>query len=136
MSDLLCKICNKNRPQKYRKVCESCRSRMYKNKYPYKYYFNQHRSSAKKRLLDWDITLEEFIKLWDDSGKWELKLAGEPWEMDRIDVNIGYTYSNIQIVEKYLNVELFYSRDRWNIDFRWRKRWSERNGKPIEECPF
>ena len=81
------------------------------------------------------MTFEEYKKLWDDSGKMEDKVNGRGgWHMDRINVNEGYKVGNIQIIDKHLNVELWYARDRWNIGFKWRERFKERNG--VDECPF
>lgn len=121
---------------RFRKRCAKCRSRKYKKDHPFAYFFNVHRNNARSRNIKWDLTLEEFREIWEDSGKWEAKLRGENWEMDRKNVNKGYEKGNIKIIEKWLNVYLWYERDRYMIDFRWRERWSEMHNKPIEEAPF
>lgn len=125
-----------NASAKNRTICHKCRSRKYKKDHPWRYYYNSHKQSAKRRHIPWRINFKEFKSIWRRSGHWEDKLAGEGWSMNRIDVNKGYTKNNIEIIPVTLNVQVFWEHDRWAIDFRWRERWSARNNQPIEDCPF
>lgn len=137
MPNVECRIksCN-NASAKNRTICHKCRSRRYKEKHPFRYYYNAHRQAAKRRHIPWRLSFPEFKRIWKASGHWEDKLAGEEWSMHRKDVNIGYRKGNVAIIPILLNINIFWEHDRWQIDFRWRKRWSSRNNKPIEDCPF
>lgn len=132
-----CRIseCSNTAP-KGRTICHKCRSRQYKENKPFRYFYNAHKQKARQRCIPWSLTFGEFKQLWEQSGKWEAKLRGEDWSMNRIDVNRGYEIGNIEIIPIILNVQVWFEKDRWRVDFRWRERWSKRNNKPIDECPF
>jgi|AntRauTorckE6833_2_1112554.scaffolds.fasta_scaffold01252_3 peroxiredoxin len=130
-----------NQAVKHRKLCAKCRSRKYKREHPFKYFYNVHRQNAKKRNIPWELTFEEFKEIWEESGKWNEKrfnteLSKTTWTLDRKNVNKGYTKNNVRVVSMMLNVEVWWEEDRWQIDFNWRKRWSEIHHKPIDDCPF
>ena len=126
----------KNSAPKGRKKCSKCRNREYKEQHPFKYYYNKAKQNAKRRKIPFTLTHEEYKQIWLDSGKWQKKLNGSNYSMDRINVNLGYEPGNIRIVPVLMNVELWHDSQKWQVDFRWRKMWSERNGKPAEDCPF
>lgn len=140
MANCKTKYCT-NRPRKYRKYCPTCRSRQYKLNHPFRYFYNVHKQSAKKRNIPWELTFEEFKQIWIESGHWDEKrfnteLSKTTWTFDRIDVNEGYHKDNIRIVSMMLNVEVWWEEQRWQVDFKWRKRWSELHDAPIDDCPF
>jgi hypothetical protein len=127
--------CNNVRP-KGRTICHKCRSRQYKEDHPFRYFYNSHKHNAQDRHLKWTITFAQFRQLWLDSGHWKDKLNGEPWSINRININRGYHIDNVEITPVVLNVQLFWEEQRWEVDFRWREAWSKRNNKPIDDCPF
>lgn len=126
----------RNQALKSRKLCAKCRSRNYKQKYPFKYYYNLAKQNAKKRHIPFGLTFDQYKEIWTQSGKWQAKLDGQNYSMDRMNVNLGYQAGNVRIVPVLLNVQVWHDEQKWQVDFRWRKMWSERNNKPIEECPF
>lgn len=129
------KYCTNTRA-KDRVLCHKCRNKKYRKANPFRYRYHNLKNSARKRHIPFNLTFKEFVQLWKDSGKWEQLLAGEPWTVDRIDVNLGYEPGNVRIVDIYLNVQVWHDSQKWQIDFRWRKRWSDKHGRPVEDCPF
>lgn len=137
MSRRLCKNndCD-NFAAENRRICNTCKSHKFKQRYPFKYFYNNYKQNAKKRNIPWDLSFDEFKQIWQESGKWEEKLNGENWSFQRKRINEGYHYDNIEVIPIYLNVDLFWTKERWEIDFRWRERWSKLHDRPVEECPF
>lgn len=132
-----CRVPTCNNPSaRHRTLCHKCRSRKYKRNNPWRYYYNSHKQSARRRKIPWKLTFKQFRKIWRDSGKFEAKVNGEGWSMHRVDVNKGYEVENVEIIPVQLNVEIFWTHDRYQINFKWRERWSQRNNQPIDDCPF
>lgn len=126
-----------NKAAKHRTVCHKCKSQKFKESKPFRYFYNLHKQKAKQRCVPWKLSFQQYKKVWLESGKWDEKLAGVgDWSMDRIDINRGYEIENVRIIPISLNVKVWHDTQRWRVDFRWRKMWSERNGKSIEDCPF
>ena len=85
-------------------------------------WFNKFIKNAKKRKIDFDITIEDVLKVYIDQGK-VCSLSGIPigWtrmdkshniSIDRIDSDKGYTTDNIQLVYPKINMMKFtYSQD-------------------------
>ena len=85
-------------------------------------WFNKFEKNAKKRKIDFDITIEDVLKVYIDQGK-VCSLSGIPigWtrmdkshniSIDRIDSDKGYTTDNIQLVYPKINMMKFtYSQD-------------------------
>ena len=126
----------RNKPPKGRRKCSKCRSREHKESNPFQYHYTKAKHNARRRKIPFHLTLEEYKEIWEQSGKWQAKLEGKNFSMDRINVNEGYHRTNIRIVSMLMNVEVWHDSQKWQVDFRWRKMWSERNGKPPEDCPF
>ena len=78
-------------------------------------YFSSTKASAKKRNLEFDITVKDMDELIEkQNGKcaltgWDIKV-NETASIDRIDSKIGYLKDNIQWVHKDLN------RFKWDFD--------------------
>lgn len=126
---------------KGRRECHKCRSRLFKQRNPYRYFYNLHKQKAKQRCIPWKLSFKEFKRIWQESGVWDEKrfkteITTDTWSMDRKNVNKGYEPNNVRIVKLSVNVEVWWEEQRWKIDFRWRKMWSERNNEPPENCPF
>lgn len=85
-------------------------------------WFKKFDKNAKKRKIDFDITIEDVLKVYLDQGK-VCSLSGIPigWtrmekshniSIDRIDSDKGYTTDNIQLVYPKINMMKFtYSQD-------------------------
>ena len=85
-------------------------------------WFNKFEKNAKKRKIDFDITIEDVLKVYLNQGK-VCSLSGIPigWtrmekshniSIDRIDSDQGYYIDNIQLVVPKINMMKFtYSQD-------------------------
>jgi len=85
-------------------------------------WFAKFEKNAKKRKIDFDITIDDVLKVYLDQGK-VCSLSGIPigWTMvekshnisiDRIDSKKGYSRDNIQLVYPKINMMKFtYSQD-------------------------
>lgn len=85
-------------------------------------WFKKFEKNAKKRKIDFDITIDDVLKVYLDQGK-VCSLSGIPigWtrmekthniSIDRIDSDKGYTTDNIQLVYPKINMMKFtYSQD-------------------------
>ena len=85
-------------------------------------WFNKFEKNAIKRKIDFDITIDDVLKVYLDQGK-VCSLSGIPigWTMvekshnisiDRIDSTKGYSRDNIQLVYPKINMMKFtYSQD-------------------------
>jgi hypothetical protein len=85
-------------------------------------WFKKFDKNAKKRKIDFDITIEDVLKVYLDQGK-VCSLSGIPigWtrmekshniSIDRINSDKGYTTDNIQLVYPKINMMKFtYSQD-------------------------
>lgn len=122
-------------------LCHKCYQRRWKKNNPFKYYFNIARQNAKRRCIPFNLTFEQWKAIWLESGHWEDKMEAESinentWTMDRVDPNKGYEPGNVEIIELWRNVYKWMEHGKFHLTVIWRKRWAERNNKPIEECPF
>ena len=85
-------------------------------------WFNKFEKNAKKRKIDFDISIDDVLKVYLDQGK-VCSLSGIPigWtrmekthniSIDRIDSSQGYYIDNIQLVYPKINMMKFtYSQD-------------------------
>jgi hypothetical protein len=81
------------------KICSTCRSRKSRQKNPVKYCYNNLKHNAKRRGIEFALTLEEFIQFCHETnylaGKGRTKAS---YSIDRIDNNKGYTLDNIRVI--------------------------------------
>lgn len=118
-----------------RKHCHKCRSRSYREKHPYRYYYNVLRLNASRRGIEFNLSFRRFKKLWTDHPKkWKEKLAQKTcrWEVDRIDINRGYADDNVQLLSKRENIRKYWEKDRLKVTAD----WTEVKESPIEKAPF
>lgn len=127
-------------PAKYRRKCPTCRSREYRRKNPWNYFYLRLKNSAERRDIDFDLSLEEFRDLWErHPEKWEEKvsgvhgMSGSTWTVDRIRPEEGYHADNVQILSLRRNVYKWVEHGRFRMRVFWRK--MNKNQK-IEEAPF
>ncbi|MEP2447374.1 MAG: hypothetical protein ABJI69_09110 [Balneola sp.] len=124
-------------PQGNRKHCARCRKRLQRQNHPFRYFFNQHKQKAKQRGIDWLLTFEEFRQLWlAEPEKWLSKLSGATshWEIDRVNNNLPYHITNVQIITKTKNVQKYYEHDRFMMDVTWTDKIQPKPN--YEEAPF
>jgi hypothetical protein len=71
-----------------------------KNKYRW------HRNNAKRRNIPFNLTLEEWCNLWEQSGKWEQRGRGsKAYVMTRIGDEGPYTKDNVVIKTQVENAK-------------------------------
>lgn len=79
--------------------CSSCRSRAYRKKFPIKYAFTTLKSNAKRRGIEFSLTIEYFTLFCTKTNYIRGKgKTSESYSIDRIDINKGYVEDNIQIL--------------------------------------
>jgi hypothetical protein len=59
--------------------------------------FRQQRSNAKRRSVGFDLTYEQWCKIWDDSGKYEYR-GRCGYVMGRINDEGPYSVDNVEII--------------------------------------
>ncbi len=93
-------------PQPSRKKCETCRSRIRRELYPVKDTYYNLRSNAKRRGIEFSITLQEWEQFCIDTNYIELRgVHGDDLTVDRKKVWLGYTISNMQVLTKKANTK-------------------------------
>lgn len=130
------KYCRNDAAEGY-DLCPKCRSRQYKKKYPFKYYYNVLRLNASRREIQFELSFERFKELWLEHPKrWEEKLKQRTcrWEVDRIRAWEGYTDDNVQLLTKRENIRKYAYHDKFTMDVRWEE-VPDLKGI-LEEAPF
>lgn len=101
---------NKHAPG--RRNCYKCKSRKYIENNPIKITFYWIRQSAKKRSIQFDLTMESWIKFIKDSGYIEGRgREKNSLTVDRIDGNKGYTLDNIRVITKSENSSKYHDKE-------------------------
>lgn len=91
---------------KSRKICGKHKNLKFKQENPESYWFMVLRSNAKRRKIDFQLTLEEFKKFCKDTNYIKLKgRSPNSYTVDRKISTIGYAYDNIQILTLSQNVK-------------------------------
>jgi hypothetical protein len=98
-----------------RKHCSTCRSQVYRQADPVRYFLNNLRESAAKRHIFFDLELEEF-RAWciKEQFKFGIKEHGARDSVDRKKVGQypGYTINNIQKLTVQQNSQKYHSHDK------------------------
>ena len=82
-----------------RKICNKCRSRLYRANNPIKDAYRGLRSSAKKRNIQFTVTYSEFEQLVNKTDYIAKKgSTRDSLHIDRIDATKGYCAGNLQIL--------------------------------------
>jgi len=72
-------------------------------------YLRQQRN-ADARLIEWDLSLTAWWRIWQESGKWELRGRGKgKYVMARLGDSGPYSESNVYIVEFAENIRDYYA---------------------------
>ena len=123
--------------------CTTCKTREYRAKYPMISTFQNLKSNAKRRGKFFDLTFQQFemfcIKTDHMVGKGRTKTS---YHIDRKDEEIGYTYSNLQVLTNTENVLKYRKSLQFNLDERgvptefYVKSHNTIKSKPSDDCPF
>ncbi len=71
------------------------------------------RRTAIARKIAWEITFPEWCKVWEDSGKWELRGRGKGYCMARIGDTGPYHVDNVEIITCGQNFAASYYKHPW-----------------------
>lgn len=129
------KFC-RNSAAKGRRVCYKCRSRQWKEKYPFRYHFNALRNNARRRGIPFDLSFDVYRALYRDhpiaSKDKLLSDTNARYEIDRIDVRKGYTDTNVQLIEKQRNIQKYHEFDKFILEVNWQPKAE----LSVGEAPF
>lgn len=96
-----------------RPTCYTCKSKLWREKNPIAYVYNNLKKSAKKRKYDFTITLKYFTKLVIKEKLMENRgRSAESFTVDRIKNHLGYIPGNLQIMTKSDNTKKWHEEQR------------------------
>ncbi len=79
--------------------------------------YNEQRRNAKVRGIGWEINLPEWWRVWQESGKWELRGPGKGYCMTRIGDTGPYRVGNVEIKTIGENFSESYYKHPWDERF-------------------
>lgn len=89
------------------------------------YAFTQQRYNARRRDIEWNMTITEWWSVWEKSGKWDQRgRTGESYVMGRHGDIGGYKIGNVKIITVSENVKEYY---RLHMD-EWRQKMIDAQG--------
>jgi hypothetical protein len=95
-----------NSPARHRTRCHKCIKKQYREKNKLTATYQIMKDNAKRRNIEFSITLPEFKKFCTDTGYLEIKgTEAESGTVDRRDPRHGYTLNNIQVLTLSENVK-------------------------------
>lgn len=69
--------------------------------------FLRSRAQAAYRNEPWEITLEEFFKIWHDPEVWNNRgRSSDSWALTRKNVHKPWSYKNVQLLRRKEQLEL------------------------------
>ena len=102
--ETLCVLCQRNPKAPGKSKCHGCRSREYRTKFPERKAFYDLRHSAKRRKIQFTLTMEEFIELVTQTGYMERRgRFYDSLTIDRVNNHLGYTKENVRVITKHHN---------------------------------
>lgn len=73
----------------------------------YKQRYFEHRQNAKRRGIPFELTFNEWLQIWQDSGKWDMRGKGKgSYVMSRIGDAGPYSVKNVYINSQEDNASL------------------------------
>ena len=72
--------------------------------------FARQRQNARKRGIEWKLTLGEWWDIWTSSGKWSERGRGRGYVMARIGDVGAYAPGNVKIITQVQNMDEYYER--------------------------
>lgn len=92
------KFC-RNKATHYNSTCSKCRMRVWRENHPIHARFTRVKASAKKRKIEFSLTIEQFTKFCEETSYHQTSGSTvEEMHIDRIDPNKGYSIDNIRIL--------------------------------------
>lgn len=79
--------------------------------------YRRQQQSAKNRGIDWDMSFAEWWKIWQDSGKWEVRGRGKGYCMARMGDSGPYKADNVEIITVSQNFKDSYITKSWESRF-------------------
>jgi len=87
----------RNKATKKNRYCPRCNARRYKVLHPENYAFQKLKYSARRRGIEFYLSVEDFKKFWDEHGLYEgYGKQADNLTVDRIDSMGPYILDNIQ----------------------------------------
>lgn len=109
-----------------RVICYKCKTRKQREKDPIRAVYDDRKSSARRRHIDFNWTFEEFKQFCEKTNYMELRGTGaNDMTIDRIRAWEGYHKDNVQLLP---NAE--------NVKKRWREPKTDPNVNPWPDTPF
>lgn len=110
MKNLNCKICNIRPKAKKRTICETCKSRKFRENNKELMVWHYIKESAKKRNIFFDLPKKEFIK-WLQKNNYTSNSGRlrDNFTLDRINGCLGYEMNNIQILTRIENINKYHN---------------------------
>lgn len=98
---------------KGRKICNTCKSKIFRSKDQVRYFLANLKRSAIKRHIPFDLELEEF-RSWATkvNFRFGIKKHGDRDSVDRIRNNEGYNINNIQKLTVSQNSKKYHAHDK------------------------
>lgn len=95
-----------NKPRDGRKQCNNCACKKWRERNPLKATFNTLKYNAKRRNKVFELTLEDFIEIINDSEYMEKKgIHPEDLTLDRIINELGYIKGNVRVIKNKANLD-------------------------------
>lgn len=90
-----------------RHVCNTCRDRAWRALHPEHHLWNNLKKSARKRGVDFTLTVEEFTE-WCRENNFVARvgLAADAASVDRRDPSLGYSKGNLRVLTNEENARL------------------------------
>ena len=116
------------------KFCSTCRTKKMRAVNPIKLVFNRLKQNAKRRKLEFSLSLEHFTEIVSESGYMSLRGRGKhDLTIDRIISPLGYVDGNIQVLPMSENVKKrFRDKEFWQPT----RYSSHEEAKRINQTPF
>lgn len=99
--------------------------------------YQRQRENAKKRGIEWKLSLSEWWKVWDDSGKWNKRgRSKDMYVMSRVADNGAYEIGNVMIItasQNHFEYRKLNNPD-WQNFLNWACERFVMSGLSIEEC--
>lgn len=94
-------------PRTGENLCARCRDRIWRSRHPEHHLWNNLKKSAKRRGIQFTITVEEFKQFSDANGLVATVGRGaESATVDRIDSSRGYSLDNLRVLSNRENGRL------------------------------
>jgi hypothetical protein len=88
-----------NEAQHQRRYCARCRNRKFRRTNPIQSTFNKLKSNAKRRGINFNLTLREWEQFCEKTNYIKLRgQSADSYSVDRVNPLVGYELSNLQLL--------------------------------------